>query len=112
MRTRIGYKDPTFPPAVWNHHLAVLEGDPITNNTTEAWHNRLKGIIETRSPTIYQFVEVLKIEQAANENEFLRLDAGLIPHNVAPKAVDRARKIFEIIDDCGEPNVTSLSLVK
>ncbi|XP_063442112.1 uncharacterized protein LOC134722421 [Mytilus trossulus] len=62
-----------YPQPTWNHHQT--EG-PRTNNHLEGWHNKLKKRVKTAHPNIFEIINVLKKEQAANEVKKVQYAAG------------------------------------
>ena len=36
---------PRYPPRLWNHYDATIEGNARTNNASEGWHNRFKLLV-------------------------------------------------------------------
>lgn len=36
---------PRYPPALWNHRDAALDGSHKTNNISEGWHNRFQCVV-------------------------------------------------------------------
>ncbi|XP_071145035.1 uncharacterized protein [Mytilus edulis] len=62
-----------YPQPTWNHHQT--EG-PRTNNHLEGWHNKLKKRVKIAHPNIFEIINVLKKEQAANEVKKVQYAAG------------------------------------
>ena len=100
-----------FPPHTWNLHHAILEGQPLTNNSTEAWHRKLQTIMNTDSPSIFQFILALKKENQANEVELVQREVGTVEpvHNASSR--ERAAKIVKVLENYGIRGVKSIDLL-
>ena len=104
-------KPALFPPHTWNLHHAILEGKPLTNNSTEAWHNKLQRIMNTESPSVFQFILALKKEAQANEVELVQREVGTVgpPRNTSSR--ERAAKIVKVLQDYGMRGVKPIDLL-
>lgn len=72
-------KEGQFPIRMWNiYNKAQL---PKTNNHIEGWHRGFAELIHQNHPSIWKFINMLKLEQSKNEiilQQFLsQCDAGL-----------------------------------
>ena len=56
-------KPPTFDPWSWNHHDSVICGLPRSSNIAEGWHNGFKTLVACANPTMWRFLDCLKLEQ-------------------------------------------------
>lgn len=77
-----------FPPSVWNHHG---NDGPRTTNHLEGWHSKLNRAVMKAHPNLFEIINILKKEQAANEVKLLQLEGGAQPPS-------KKRK-YKIIDD-------------
>ncbi|XP_053407311.1 uncharacterized protein LOC128559510 [Mercenaria mercenaria] len=53
------WRDPMYPPHLWNVYKRTLEGEPRTNNQLEGWHRRFKTIVDKNHPNIYLYQTVI-----------------------------------------------------
>ena len=65
-----------FLPRTWNCRERTLDGDPRTNNNIEVWHRHLNVIMGRRHPNLFDFLSVLRQEQAATEKAIEHRLAG------------------------------------
>ena len=56
----------------WNHHDSVLCGLPRSSNIAEGWHNGFKSLIACANPTMWRFLDCLKLEQAISDTKITR----------------------------------------
>ena len=109
----IGRKEPRFPHEIWNVYDRCIEDMPRTNNNIEGWHNSLQKTIK-RNPSIYHFIDSIKLEQ--NNTDFIikQLDTGIVPKRLA-NYVKVDQRIKEIIKEYKSENLSvylhNLSLV-
>ena len=54
----------------WNQWDATLLGIPRSSNFAEGWHNGFKSLVGCSHPTIWEFLEALKLEQAIIDTKF------------------------------------------
>ena len=52
---------------MWNYHLEALAGYPRTTNAVEAWHRSFNSTVGCHRPTIWKFIQALKLEQGIVE---------------------------------------------
>lgn len=73
--TKIGNSDqrnnPIYTPAIWSQNYAVLSDLDRTNNKVEGFHNGFKSMMSCDNPTIWTFINNLKLEQALTEFKVL-----------------------------------------
>ena len=65
-------KAATFDPWSWNHHDSVLCGLPRSSNIAEGWHNGFQSLISCANPTMWKFLDCLKLEQAISDTKISR----------------------------------------
>jgi hypothetical protein len=71
---------PLFAHSTWNCFSAAEKLEDKTNNRVEGWHNSFNHLLECNNPTIFTFIEKLKVEQGVNELQIQHLLAGqLLP---------------------------------
>ena len=68
--------EPRYPPMVWNHYAAALNGDHRTNNVSEGWHSRFQVVVGNHHPDMYSALTELKREQADTETVISELAMG------------------------------------
>ena len=54
---------PLFSPWMWNHYESVMAALPRSSNIAEGWHNGFRSLMGASNPTIWRFLDVLKMEQ-------------------------------------------------
>ena len=52
-----------FLPSSLNHHDASLALLPRSSNMAEGWHNGFSSLVRCSNPTIWSFLDALKLEQ-------------------------------------------------
>ena len=57
-------KEPLFNKTLWNCHDLIRENLPKTNNICEAYHRKLKNSINCAHPSLWNFLDALKSNQA------------------------------------------------
>ena len=57
---------------MWNHHESVLASFPQSSNIAEGWHNGFASMVSVPNPTIWQFLDCLKIEQGLTERKIVK----------------------------------------
>jgi hypothetical protein len=65
-----------FPPPYWSVYDRVQQDVQRTNNHVEGWHNGMQPKLAKAHPSIYKFVDVLKIEVASQNRKITRYLAG------------------------------------
>ncbi|XP_067686976.1 uncharacterized protein [Haliotis asinina] len=69
------------PPMVrigsWNQYQRTLDGLPRTNNHLKGWHRRLLTNMSGCHPSIWRFLDVLRREQALNDQVITQMLSGL-----------------------------------
>ena len=61
---------------LWNAVSRTEMDLPRTNNNVEGWHNRFCRIINGAHPTLWKFLENLKIEESLNRAETAQILGG------------------------------------
>jgi hypothetical protein len=56
---------PMFPIKLWNQYERTMSDMPRTNNSVEAWHNRIQSLVGANFPYI---IDSIKKEQMLNKN--------------------------------------------
>lgn len=57
------FRPPRYPISLWNVFDLTMDGDPRTNNRTEAWHRSLRTCVRISHPPFYHIVEELKNQE-------------------------------------------------
>ena len=57
---------PIFPHELWNMHNRALNELPRPNNNLEGWHNRFSTMFRQTHPSIWEFIDTLKLDVAHN----------------------------------------------
>ena len=73
------FQQPIFSIAMWNYHLEALAGYPRTTNAVEAWHRSFNSTVGCHNPTIWKFIQALKLEQGIVEVKQMKFLAGEKP---------------------------------
>ena len=58
-----------FPPSAWNLHDASLALLPRSSNMAEGWHNGFRSLVRGSNPTIWSFLDALKLEQGLTDQK-------------------------------------------
>ena len=58
-----------FPPSAWNHHNVSLALLPRSSNMAEGWHNGFRSLVRCSNPTIWSFLDALKLEQGLTDQK-------------------------------------------
>jgi hypothetical protein len=90
-------REPLFAHLTWNCFVAAQNLEDKTNNRVEGWHNSFSYLLECNHPTIFKFIEKLKVEQANNELQIQHLLAGQLPHGGGKKYKDCASRIQNLV---------------
>jgi hypothetical protein len=67
-----------YLPDLWNQHTAAVNGEPRTNNLTEAWHRRFNTLVGKSHPSIYSLLVEMQKEQGNTEREIARIELGRV----------------------------------
>ena len=63
-------RPPLFSHISWNQWDATLCSLPRSSNIAEGWHNGFRSLVNCTHPTIWKFLEALKLEQAVTDGKF------------------------------------------
>jgi len=93
----------------WNLNSSVVNNDQRTNNASEGWHNAFHSSIGSNHPTIFKFIDAIKLEQGRTEAQIVKLDAG---ENIqmSQKYNSVNANIFNVVEDYD--SYTSLKFLK
>lgn len=100
---------PRYDPSLWNCYEATLNGQGVTNNSSEGWHNRFAQMLNKNHPDIYSLLNAIKKEQGDTELAILELRLGKSV-KAAPKkkwvdAQVRIRTTVQNYDAYGIPRI-------
>ena len=87
-----------FRPSAWNHHDASLALLPRSSNMAEGWHNGFRSLVRCSNPTIWSFLDALKLEQGLTDQ---KIAERLLLHPAPPrskKLVNLDNKLQEFIN--------------
>ena len=70
---------PIFPHELWNMHNRVLNELPRTNNNLEGWHTRFSTMFRQTHPSIWEFIDTLKLDASHNRMLIAQMLAGAAP---------------------------------
>ncbi|RNA23001.1 neurogenic locus notch -like protein [Brachionus plicatilis] len=99
----VGRKDPRYKHEFWSVFARNIEGLPRTNNNIEGGHNTLQRVIK-RSPSIYEFVDGIKLEQSYTETIQVQLAPGRVPKR-RPANVELDNRIKTVVSDYSKESV-------
>lgn len=104
--TAHGRRSPRFLLTLWNHYDTVLDLQPKTTNSVEAWHRGFQAHVQCSHPTLWKFLEVLHREDALTVHKLLRLRMGDRP-NPAKKYRDCATRLQALAREYSREHVLS-----
>ena len=87
-----------FPPSTWNHHDASLDLLPRSSNMAVGWHNGFRSLVRCSNPTIWSFLDALKLEQGLTDQ---KIAERLLLHPAPPRSkkwVNLDNKLQEFIN--------------
>ena len=87
-----------FPPSAWNHHDASLALLPRSSNMAEGLHNGFRSLVRCSNPTIWSFLDALKLEQGLTDQ---KIAERLLLHPATPRSkkwVNLDNKLQEFIN--------------
>ena len=89
---------PKFPIRLWNVVSRTEMDLPRTNNNVEGWHNCFCRIINGAHPTLWKFLENLKIEESLSRAETAQILGG---HQFPAKKkyVDCAKRVKKLVSE-------------
>ena len=68
-----------FPHELWNMHIRVLNELPRTNNNLEWWYTRYSNMFRQTHPSIWEFIDTLKLDASHNRMLIAQMLAGAAP---------------------------------
>ena len=70
---------PIFPHELWNMHNRVLNELPRKNNDLEGWYTRFPTIYRQTHPSIWEFIDTLKLRASHNRMLIAQMLGGAAP---------------------------------
>lgn len=70
-------RNPRFPIELWNAYENTLMIRGRTNNAMEGWHNAFGQIVNCSHPSLWKFIECLKIDESYTALSIQQLQDGL-----------------------------------
>lgn len=92
-------RPPMFDLTLWNCFDIASVAGPKTNNVCEGWHNAFNTLIGAQHPSVWKFIEKLKMEQARTTVTIEQHIAGTEGPPPKKKYKDCALRIKKIVDD-------------
>ena len=92
-------KQPTFALDMWNIHDRVEDDLPRTNNNVEGWHRHMQANVGAHHANIFQFMKILKREQALTELTLVRINAGELPAPSKRKYAALTQRLQTLVGD-------------
>ena len=84
--------------SAWNHHDASLALLPRSSNMAEGWHNGFRSLVRCSNPTIWSFLDALKLGQGLTDQ---KIAERLLLHPAPPRSkmwVNLENKLQEFIN--------------
>ena len=81
-RARTEFRDPKFPPRIWNVRDSLLTNINRTNNAVEGWNNQLNNYARCSHPHVHKFIEILKQDMTSYRTKIIQIYAG---NNINPQ---------------------------
>lgn len=97
-----GRRAPKYPPSTWNCCERVQDGRPRTSNTAEGWNNRLRVLVGKHHPSLYEFLDAMKLEIADAKRTVLQNAYGRSPPKKRVKWDRVDRQIESMVDRYAE----------
>ncbi len=92
-------RPPQYAPAVWNVYGKTLNGHARTNNSVEAFHRGTNSSFAMLHPTLWKFIEKLKVVQQHQDKIIEGLVAGGPPPAQRRKYVDLNLRLLTVVRD-------------
>ena len=90
--------EPLFDTWSWNQNEAVLAHLPRSSNIAEGWHNGFKNLVGCSHPTVWKFLDSLKLEQALTDEKIAkRLNRDAPPPRI-PKWIKYDEDLDKIVN--------------
>ena len=83
-----------FPPVLWNVRGRTLECRNRTNNPVESFHSQFKRLVKVHHPTIWSFLDALRLQQADTDGIICSMIVGKLPPKRKKKYVNRDNRIY------------------
>ena len=96
---------PKFRIDLWNRYNLIQENIPLTNNSTEGWHNRFNQIISICHINIWDFISKIKDEQSQIEISVTQLDSGRELKKESKYYREKYERIQRIVSQYNENNI-------
>ena len=73
---------PLFDKDTWNQYDACQAGVPRSSNLAEGWHNGFRSLVGCAHPTVWKFLDALKLEQSLTD---LKITQHLMRQPLEPR---------------------------
>ena len=99
-RTWIGTSTtpPKFSPWIWNHFESCQAGIPRTTNIAEGFHNGFRSLLQCTNPTLWKFLDKLKLEQALTDAKMTKKQMREAPARRERKCIQLDDRIQQFVD--------------
>ena len=87
-------KPASFPPVLWNVRGRTLERMNRTNNPVESFHSQFKKFVKTAHPTIWAFIDAMRLQQSDTDGKICSMIVGERPPKRKKTHLARDDKIF------------------
>lgn len=94
-----------FPPDIWSVYERTLNDDPRTNNHAEAAHRRLQSEFSVDHPSIWKFIDGIRMVQKGRDAFFERFIRGDAPPIKRRKYVLADQRIKRIVENYPRRNI-------
>jgi hypothetical protein len=98
-------RQPLFAHEVWNCYNSVNDNIPKTNNSVEGWHRSFNEMVSCNHPTIWKFINALKLEQSRNDLMIEQFIAGRVAPPPKKKYRDCAQRIIQVVSSYNQQNL-------
>ena len=96
---------PLFPHELWNMHNQVLNEFPRTNNNLEGWHTRFSTMFRQTHPSIWEFIDTLKLNASHNRMLIAQVLAGAPPPSQKRVYRDVSARIATLVQVYNNGNI-------
>ena len=86
---------PPFAPEKWNVFERTLNAQDRTNNYAEAAHRKIQCAFNCDHPSIWSFIDGLRLEQKSVDADLAKFIRGEDPPPKAPKYRDADKRILK-----------------
>ena len=90
----VSFRPALFPPALWNVRGRTLQRINRTNNPVESFHSKLKKTVRVHHPTIWAFLEGMRLQQADTDGQIALMLVGERPPKRKAAYIERDNRIF------------------